>query len=90
MLPRRSPSVEGGPAGSEVPEATISAAPERLGGAVLGKIGRSTLSPSFAEIRLRVCSGRFLPSAQFLRFGRMAGELEAYPELSRREGFREQ
>jgi hypothetical protein len=32
------PVAEGGPAGSEVPGATISAAPERLGGAVLGDI----------------------------------------------------
>jgi len=33
------PVVEGGPAGSGVFEATISAAPERLGGEALGNIG---------------------------------------------------
>jgi len=32
------PVVEGGPAGSGVCEATISTAPEQLGGAVLGNI----------------------------------------------------
>jgi hypothetical protein len=43
------PVLEGGPAGSGVLEATISAAPERLGGAGLGDI-----LGYFAEVRLRV------------------------------------
>jgi hypothetical protein len=68
---------EGGPAGSGVLEATISAAPKRLGGAGLGRTKIKAFFGYFAEIRLRVCSGRFLPSARFARFGRM--ELEAIP-----------
>ncbi len=58
--------------GSGVLEATISAAPERLGGAVLGEAKERVLFGYFAEIRLRACSGGFLPSARFVRFGRMA------------------
>jgi hypothetical protein len=38
MLPRRSPSVEGGPAGSEVLEATIRIAAELPGAAILEDI----------------------------------------------------
>jgi hypothetical protein len=79
------PVAEGGTAGSGVLEATNSAAPERPGGAVLGKTKTRAFSGNFAEIRLRVCFGGFLPSARFVRFGRM--ELEAILELSRAEEF---
>jgi len=48
VLPRRSPSVEGGPAGSGVFVATSSAAPERHGGAVLGEI-KKELFPDISQ-----------------------------------------
>jgi hypothetical protein len=75
------PVVEGGPAGSGVLEATISAAPERLGGAVLGsilikhsaKISRTTASMSRSTAVVPV---RFQESASRRRG---AGELEAIP-----------
>ena len=51
------PVVEGGPAGSEVFEATISAAPERLGGAVLGNI----LEKHFSKISIRILASSTQP-----------------------------
>jgi hypothetical protein len=71
--------VEGGPAGSGVLGATIRIAAERLGAAILRNILRK---PSFMTFRrnpaLCIDAG-FLPSAHFVRSGRMAGELEAIP-----------
>jgi len=85
MLPRRSPSVEGGPAGSGVLEATISAAPEKHVGAVLGKNNKKAFFGYFAEVRFRVSPPDFCRPLTSVRFRRMAGELEVYPEPSRRE-----
>jgi hypothetical protein len=73
------PVVEGGPAGSGVLEATISAAPERLGGAALGnilkkrflKISRTTASMNRPRAVVQVAPKSPLP---------------ADPEPSHREG----
>jgi hypothetical protein len=53
------PVLEGGTAGSGVLEATISAAPERLGGAGLGKTEERVIFGYFAEVRLRVSPPSF-------------------------------
>ena len=54
--------LEGGPAESGVLEATIGAAPERLGGAVLRKI-REELSPDISQNPGLECSAVILRSA---------------------------
>src|SRR5512141_1185756 len=79
----KAPVREGGPAGSGVSEATISAAPERPGGAVLGENKDRALLGYFAETRLRVSPAGFcpplaslaavgLPSVRSAHFGRRA------------------
>jgi hypothetical protein len=55
------PVVERGPAGSGVFGATISTAPERLGGAVLGNIGREPFLMIFSQDRDSGCSAPILP-----------------------------
>jgi hypothetical protein len=75
------PVLEGGPAGSGVLEATISAAPERLGGAGLGNILKECSSKIFRRspalcISAVLLPGRYPESASRRRG---AGEREAIP-----------
>jgi uncharacterized membrane protein YeiH len=72
--------VERGPAGSGVFEATIRSATERLGGALLRDILRKRSFMIFRRNPALCIAAGFLPSAHFVRSGRMAGEPEAIPE----------
>jgi hypothetical protein len=83
MLPRRTPSEEGGPAGSGVFEAAISAAPP--GGAVPEKAQTKSFLRIFRGNPPLRMLGQISASALFVRFGRMAGELEAIPCAKDRE-----
>jgi hypothetical protein len=75
------PVLEGGPAGSGVFVATISAAPERPGGAVLGENMERAPLGYFAEVRLRVSPPSFCRSAPKSPLPAAGvGELETIPE----------
>jgi len=70
----KAPVQEGGPAGSGVFGTTISAAPERPGGAVLGENKERALLGHFAEVRLRVTPQSPLPAG-----GEARGDNRAKP-----------
>jgi uncharacterized membrane protein YeiH len=66
--------VERGPAGSGVFEATIRSATERLGGALLRDVLRKHSVMIFRRNPALCIAAGFLPSAHFVRSGRMTGE----------------
>ncbi len=82
----KAPVREGGPAGSEVFGATISAAPERPGGTVLGETKERALLGYFAEVRLRVSPPsfcRFAPKSPLPAAGaRGQGMIPSPPKTS--------